>query len=111
MLRPGPGVSMFTLSSMARVLMVSGPSAVGRKVKLHEVVPAARFQVVPPSTDTSTAATTPPTSLAVPVTVTGEPTGTVAPVAGDVMAEVGGVWSVDWDGMVSPDCRLVGRAP
>src|SRR5262245_22897677 len=111
MVRPAPGVSVFTLSSMARDLMVWDPSAVGMNVKLHEVVPAARFQVVPPSTDTSTPATTPPTSLAVPVTVTFDPTGTVAPAAGEVMVEVGAVWSVEVVGLTSPAWSVWGRAP
>ncbi len=111
MVTPGPGVSVFTLSSMARDRIVRGPSAVGMKTKLHDVVPAARFQVVPPSTDTSTAATTPPTSEAVPVTVSGDPTGTVVPATGKVTVETGAVWSVDVDGMVRPDCSVAGREP
>jgi hypothetical protein len=81
------------------------------KTKLHDVLPAARFQVAPPSVDTETVATVPPTSEAVPVTVTGEPTGSDAPLAGEVMVEVGVVWSVDAVGMTRPDCRVAGRAP
>ena len=108
---PGPGTSTLTLSSTARERMVSGPSAVGRNVKLQAVVPAARRQVAPPSTDTSTAATTPSASAAVPVTVSGVPTGTSAPVAGHVTTDVGGVWSADVDGYTRFDCSVAGSAP
>src|SRR5262252_7390710 len=61
MVTPAFGVSVLTLSSIARDWMVWLPRAVGMKVKLHEVVPAARFHVAPLSTETSTPATTPPT--------------------------------------------------
>ena len=53
-------------------------------------------QVVPPSVETSTPATTPPpASVAVPLMVTAEPSDKVAPDDGDVIVEVGGVVSVD----------------
>ena len=78
----GRALSVFTLSSTARDSTVTGPSAVGMKTWLHAVVPAARCQVVPPSVDTSTVATVPTSSEAVPVTVTSDPTGTAAPAAG-----------------------------
>src|SRR5215475_7507010 len=69
-------------------------------------------QVVPPSVDTSTPATTPPpASLAVPLTVIAEPFGTVAPCAGDVIAEVGAVASADAVAAVRPGISVVGCAP
>jgi len=62
----------------------------GVKLKLHAVVPVAALKVAPPSTDTSTRATVPPpVSLAVPVMLTAVPVDTVAPGAGEVIAEVG----------------------
>ena len=55
---------------------------------VHEVVPFARRHDVPPSTDTSTAATMPPpVSVDVPVMVTAWPAGTLAPDDGDVMVD------------------------
>ena len=66
----------------------------GVQLKLHEVVPVAALKVAPPSTDTSTLATDPPpVSLAVPVMLTVAPVNTLAPIAGEVIAEVGGVLS------------------
>ncbi len=64
----------------------------------------ARCQVVPPSIDTSTAPTTPPpVSEAVPETVTGYPTVTVDPEAGDVICDFGAVKSVEAVAATSPD--------
>ena len=50
-------------------------------------------------------------SLAVPVMVSDWPTGTVAPAAGAVMADVGGVVSVVAAAATSPDCKVAGCAP
>jgi hypothetical protein len=87
------GSCTFPLLSTARLLIVADPASVGDHAKLHEVVPVAALKVVPPSTDTSTLATVPPpASLAVPVMLT-VPVDTVAPAAGDVIVEVGGVVS------------------
>src|SRR6185295_2230831 len=67
---PAPAVSRLPLSSLARVRMAIEPGAPGVQSKVHAVVPCAAFHVVPPSTDTSTPATTPPPlSDAVPVMV------------------------------------------
>src|SRR5215468_2172134 len=86
-------VCTFPLSSTARLLIVACPGA-GVQLKLHTVVPVAALKVTPPSTDTSTRATVPPPiSLAVPVMLTVVPVDTVAPSAGDVIVEVGGVVS------------------
>src|SRR6185295_3619792 len=87
------------------------------QVKLQIEVPSAVRHVAPLSTETSTAATTPPTSLAVPVIVIGLPLWTCAPIAGDVMTEFGATMSLD--GMVAisgrvgsaPICRVAGCAP
>ncbi len=51
-------------------------------------------QEVPLSIETSTPPTLPPASVAVPLIVSGWPTGTVAPSAGAEMVDVGGVVSV-----------------
>ena len=60
-------------------------------------------QVVPPSVETSTPATTPPpASVAVPLMVTAEPSDTVAPCDGELMDDVGAVVSVDAVAAVSP---------
>jgi hypothetical protein len=75
-------------------LIVAGPGALGVQLKLQAVVPVAALKVAPPSTDTSTLTTNPPPgSLAVPVMETWVPISTVAPAAGDVIVEVGGVVS------------------
>src|SRR5215208_4962180 len=57
---PAPGVWVFPLSSVARVLImvVGWPCAV--HVYVQFAVPVAGCQVVPPSVETSTPATTPP---------------------------------------------------
>src|SRR5688572_20374904 len=73
---------MLPLSSTARARRVTLPSAVGVQEKLQEARPLASSQVAPLSAETSTAATTPPLSVAVPEMTTGSPTGTVAPAAG-----------------------------
>src|SRR5262249_60855430 len=76
--------------STARLLIVAGPGVLGAQLKLHEVVPVAALKVTPSSTETSTRATDPPpVSLAVPVMLTVTLVNTVAPDAGEVIAEVG----------------------
>jgi hypothetical protein len=65
--------------------------------------------VFPPSPDASTPATTPPPeSVAVPVIVTGFPTGNDEPTIGEVILETGGVVSVDFEARRSPDRKLPG---
>ena len=54
-------------------------------------VELARFHVRPPFTDTSTAATMPPTSVAVPVMLIASPFWTSEPAGGDVMIEPGAI--------------------
>jgi len=70
------------------------------------VVPVAGCQVVPPSVETSTPATTPPpVSAAVPEIVTCEPSDTVE---GTLSVEVGAVLSVDAEAAVRSDCIVPG---
>jgi hypothetical protein len=57
--------------------------------------PFAGCQVVPPSVDTSTPPTCPPTSEAVPLIVTVLPLVMLASAAGEVTVEAGAVWSVE----------------
>src|SRR5690242_10961158 len=88
-----PGVSVLPLSSVARdSIVVDGlPCA----VQVYDQVTLAAAgdmvvtgcQVLPPSVDTSTPATTPPPSVAVPETVTLAPSARFAPAEGEVMVE------------------------
>ena len=69
-------------------------------------------QVLPPSVEISTPATTPPpASFAVPLMVTAEPSENEAPWDGEVIVEVGGVVSVDAVADVSPGISEAGWAP
>ena len=64
------------------------------------------------SVDTSTPPTRPPPlSAAVPVTVTGLPTGTTALLAGAVIVEDGGAVSVEAVAAERPACSVVGCDP
>ena len=67
----------------------------------------ARRQVAPLSVDTSTPPTRPPVSVAVPLIVTGLPTGSVAPAAGELIAVVGAVVSVEAVAAVRPVTQRV----
>ena len=96
------------LSSTARLMSVTCPFVVGVQAKLQEPRPVARRHVLPPSVDTSIPPTTPPLSVAVPLMVTDVPVGNVAPVAGDVIADVGGTESVDGCPGNNPAWRFVG---
>jgi len=73
--------------------LVPGVPGVNEEVQLAP--PWAGCQVAPPSIEISIAPTCPPTSVAVPVMLTGVPLGTEAPLAGAVMVEIGAVMSVD----------------
>src|SRR5215472_12375843 len=105
---PADGVSMLPLSSTARLRKLTLPDLVGSQVKVHDERPLAGCQVRPPSTETSTPATTPPTSVAVPVMVTGVPT--CAPVR-ELIPEVGGAVSVEAVAASNPACKLPGWSP
>src|SRR4029450_8778591 len=67
--------------------------------------------VDPPSVETSTPATTPPVSAAVPVTVTWLPSVTVAPLDGDVNVAVGAVVSVVLVARIRPEIGAYGCTP
>src|SRR5262249_61041839 len=89
---PADGVSRFPLSSAAlvRIVVVGLPCATQLYDQL--VVPVAGCQVVPPSVETSTPATTPPpVSAAGPETVTAAPSARFAFGAGEGRGEVGPV--------------------
>src|SRR5882762_9851392 len=70
------GVERFAESSTARTWTVSGPEPAGVKVWVQVVAPACQFAArhVVPSSDTSTPATLPDTSVTEPLIVTGVPT-------------------------------------
>src|SRR5262245_66120203 len=80
------GSCTFPLLSIARLLIVTRPRGLGVQEKLQVTSPRpsmAIFQVAPPSNDTSTLATTPPVSLAVPFMMAKGASGTVEPSAGN----------------------------
>jgi hypothetical protein len=68
-------------------------------------------QLDPPSVETSTPATVPPLSVAVPEIVTVAPSETAAPPDGLVIVELGAVVSVDAETAVSPLIKVVACAP
>src|SRR5882757_1086929 len=94
-LTPLPGVSMLPLSSTARLKSVIEPTVLGVHTKLQLERPIAGCQVLPPSPENSTPATTPPESLANPVTVMLFPALKVELFVGAVMTEAGGIVSVE----------------
>ena len=67
-------------------------------------------QDAPPSVDTSTPATRPPTSVAVPLTVTVVPLAIDAPDAGVLIVATGPVVSVDAVAATRPVIRVAGCA-
>ena len=75
-----------------------------------DVVPVAGCHVDPPSVETSTPATRPPMSDAVPVAVTEVPLAIAAPAAGDVIVVVGAVVSADFVAATRPLIRVDGCA-
>src|SRR5262245_39847277 len=86
---PAPADSMLPLASIARLRMVAMPNAHGGQSELRAAPPRARCQVAPPSVDTSTPATAPPLSVAVPLIVSGLPPCTWLPDTGEVMEDTG----------------------
>src|SRR5262249_33553682 len=64
---PADGVSRLPLSSTARLRRAVGPGAPGVHAYVQLVVPEALCQLAPPSAETSTPATAPPASEAVPL--------------------------------------------
>src|SRR4051812_16085510 len=101
----------FALSSAALALIVTVPVLGTLPVYVQDSRPSAGCQVLPPSSDTSTPPTRPPTSDAVPVTVIAAPLRTEAPGAGEVIVVVGGVVSVDAVAPTSPLISVAGCAP
>ena len=94
-----------------RVRIVKVPLLPGVKVYDHELRPVAgaRGAVV---SGTSTAPTLPPpASVAVPLTVSGWPTETVAPSAGEEMFDVGAAVSLLAVAGARSDCSVAGCAP
>src|SRR4051794_7949691 len=88
---------------------VGAPWAI--QLYVQDVVPVAGCQLAPLSVDTSTPATMPPLSAAVPVTVTAVPSTTTAPATGLVIVEVGGVVSVLAATGCSVDISVVAWSP
>ena len=88
--------------------MVAAPGNVGVHEKVQLATPFTSCQVVPPSTEISTPTNVPPTSLAMPLMVTGVLVVSVAPFVGEVMLTVGAVKSVDAVAAVSPDIIVAG---
>ena len=85
--------------------IVAEPTTTGVHWNDQLVVPVAWLQVVPPSVDISTPATTPPpASDAVPLMVTGVPAEIEAPAVGLEIVDVGVVVSADALAGVRPDC-------
>ena len=105
------GVPILALSSVARarIEMVPPDGAVNEYV--HVPRPVARRQVVPPSVETSTPPTLPPTSVAAPVTTTLLPGATDEPWVGDVIVAVARVLSVDLEADTSPAPSVDGCTP
>src|SRR4051794_15557367 len=85
----GPGGSTLPLSSMARLRIVTEPVALGIQSKVHVDTPWAVCHVVPPSTETWTAAAAPstPLSAASPEMVTRLPLVNTSFCNGDAMCE------------------------
>src|SRR5450755_3494918 len=84
------GFSRLAESSTARLIRAAVPTAWAVQEYVQFSRPIAGCQVWPPSTDTSTPATTPPPeSVAVPEMTTGEPVLTFAPATSEVIVETG----------------------
>ena len=103
-----PAVSIFPVSSNPRLLIVTVPLEEGVHVKLQLVVPVATCHVTPPSTETSTPATTPPASEAVPAIVIAVPLLTVAPSAGELIVVTGAWLSEEAVAAINPLCNVAG---
>src|SRR6266516_473556 len=100
---------MLALSSTARAWIGWVARPLAKKVYVQLAVPEAGCQLTPPSVDTSTPATNPPTSAAVPCAVTCAPLATEPPV-GEVIAAVGATRSVETLAALSPLTNVLGCA-
>src|SRR6185436_9414089 len=104
----GLGCPTFPLSSTARLSRLAVCAGPVPQLNVQFESPLARFQVLPPSTDTSTALTRPPpVSAAVPAMTTADDGGTV-PGWGEVMVDVGASVSLDVADEESPACNVRG---
>src|SRR5205823_5273244 len=104
----GPGVSTLPLSSVARLLITTEPAVAGLQWYVQLSRPVAECHDAPLSTDTSTAATIPPVSTAVPLIVMLAPTTTVDPLVGEPIVEVGRTTSTDAALTMIPGCGRPG---
>ncbi len=91
--------------------MTTAPDTAGVQEYDQLVVPVATFHVVPPSTEISTSATTPPTSEEVPEIVTLLPAVNAALLRGEAMTDVGAVISVGELELKPPLCMVAGITP
>src|SRR3954464_3112280 len=108
---PADGDSTLPLSSIARLVIDMAPTPLIGHESDQVVRPVARCHVVPPSSETSTAATRPSASEAAPVTVRFVFDETELPVAGEPIVDVGGATSADGVPGVNPPCSSAGCAP
>src|SRR5947209_5518875 len=103
------GADKFPLSSTARVINVRGPRRGGLTVKVQLSRPVAGCQVVPPSSENSTPATTPPESAAVPEMVLVVPA--CNPPETGLMDVTGATVSADLVAATRPGCNACGCTP
>ena len=96
------------LSSIARALIVTEPVVCGFQTYCHCPRPLAGCQLWPLLTDTSTAPTAPPESVAFPKIVMSFPTTTEELFTGAVMEVSGAVVSVVFEARVKPLIRVEG---
>src|SRR3954447_17668871 len=102
------GISRLPLSSTARLKIVNVAFGGAVKVYVQEERPVAGCHVSLLSVEISTPPTTPPTSDAVPATLMVAPLENVAPLAGEVIVEVGATVSVDLLAAIRPACSVTG---
>src|SRR3954469_2468159 len=101
---PADGDSTLPLSSIARLLIDIAPTPLIGHDSDQVVRPVARCHVVPPSSETSTAATRPSASAAAPVRRSCVFDETELRVDGEPMVDVGGAMSADGVAGVNPAC-------
>src|SRR3989442_1544018 len=105
---PAPGVSRLPLSSIARLLITFDAALDGIQWYVQLAPPVVRCHVVPPSTETSTPATMPSVSDAVPLITTSVWPRTVDPLTGEPIVDVGAWLSVDTVASTRPPVRVAG---
>src|SRR3954465_2814851 len=102
---------MLPLSSVARLLSTVLPMPLTSQLYVQFCRPLARRQVAPPSVETSTPATVPLVSDAVPLIVTVVPDPTAAPATGEGIVDTGGRTSAEAGAGVRPGWSVPGCAP